>query len=387
MPSIGLVAPFFLPEIGGANIYCFELAKGLANAGYDVHVFSVPGAQEHPSYALHPILTRELATDLDRLDDFQMDLWHSLFFFHAPLSLRKPRVFVTGHGDDFFSFRLRFVLPQRQWLERSVLWRLPDSVKSPVRRLLDWWELRHNDKMFDEAIRKTRQIIAVSRFSRDRFCERFPSASGKITVIPPGVAEGFFVKKNTAPGRRKLLTVTRLDEEDRIKNVHGVVCALAALKKDYDFEYDIVAGHQQGSYREEIDRLIAKHGLGNRVRIHGRKPLDELVQNYRNADLFVLVSYAEPKNFEGFGIVFLEANACGTPVLTSREGGMSDYVQQGVNGFYVDDPSAQGIEIALRRFFDGCISFNPCEVARRPEEYRWSRITRRVIETYERYGT
>jgi phosphatidylinositol alpha-1,6-mannosyltransferase len=385
MPSIGLVAPFFPPEIGGASIYCFEFAKGLADAGYEVHVFSVPGAQEHRSYTLHPILTRELATDLDRLDAFDMDLWHSLFFFHAPLALRKSRVFVTGHGDDFFGFRLRFALPLNQWLERIVLWRLPDGLQACVRKLVAPWELRHNEKIFDHAIRQARQIITVSQFSKERLCERFPSAIGKTTVIPPGVAERFFVKRSAALARRRLLTVTRLDEDDRIKNVHGVINALAGLKQDYDFQYDIVAGDQKGGYRQEIDELIAKHGLGNRVQIHGRAPLDELVQKYRNADLFVLVSYSEPKNFEGFGIVFLEANACGTPVLTSRDGGMSDYVEEGVNGFYVDDTSTGGIQKALKRFFDGQITFDPCEVSGRPRAYRWSSVTRQIIDTYQRY--
>ncbi len=108
---IGLVAPYFPPQIGGANIYCYELAKAIAGKGHDVHVFAHREALDDPAYTLHPILTLDLAQDLERLAGFDMDVWHSLFFFYAPLALRKPNVFVTGHGDDFFSLRIRYPLP------------------------------------------------------------------------------------------------------------------------------------------------------------------------------------------------------------------------------------------------------------------------------------
>ena len=120
--KIGLVAPYFPPQIGGANIYCYELAKAIAAKGHDVHVFAPHGALGDPAYTLHPILTARLAEDLDRLAAFDMDVWHSLFFFYAPLALRKPNVFVTGHGDDFFSFRIRYRTSRQDvsWRERAL---------------------------------------------------------------------------------------------------------------------------------------------------------------------------------------------------------------------------------------------------------------------------
>ena len=147
----------------------------------------------------------------------------------------------------------------------------------------------------------------------------------------------------------------------------------------------VVAGDQQGGYRAEVEELIRRYQLERRVRIHSRLPLADLIQHYREADLFALVSYAEPENFEGFGMVFLEANAAGTPVLTSRQGGMADYVEEGVNGFYVEDPSPAGIEQALRRFFEGDIVFRTDEVKRKPLDYRWSMIAKQVADTYDRH--
>jgi phosphatidylinositol alpha-1,6-mannosyltransferase len=201
-------------------------------------------------------------------------------------------------------------------------------------------------------------------------------------VIPPGVTDGFF--RNTREPKQKnfLLTVTRLDDADRIKNVHGVVQALAELRDEYDFCYRVVAGSVSGGYREELERLIVDKGLTGRVMIEGRKSEAELAAYYAKAELFILVSYAEPENFEGFGIVFLEANAAGTPVLTSREGGMTDYVREGMNGFFVADPSAAGIRAALKRFLDGQQTFDAREVRQAPEPYRWTHIADRVLDVY-----
>ncbi len=180
--------------------------------------------------------------------------------------------------------------------------------------------------------------------------------------------------------------MTRLDETDRIKNVHGVIQALAELKDDYDFRYRVVAGAVTGGYRSELERLIVDKGLSDKVSIEGRKTDAELADYYARADLFILASYAENQNFEGFGIVLLEANAAGTPVLTTREGGMVDYVREGVNGFFTESPSASGLKAALKRYLDGEVTFDAAQVRLAPEPYRWARIAERVLGVYAAHG-
>jgi phosphatidylinositol alpha-1,6-mannosyltransferase len=384
---IGLVAPHFPPQIGGACIYCYELAKAIASKGHDVHVFAHREALADSAYMLHPILTKELAPDLDRLAGFDMDVWHSLYFYYAPLALRKSNVFVTGHGDDFFSLRIRYALPGRSFVAKHILWRLAGSARNRAERLLLLAEMAMNRRLYGRAVRRARQIIAVSNFSRARFCAAFPAASGKTTVIPPGVTDAFFRDAREPKQANFLLTVTRLDEADRIKNVHGVVRALAELRAEYDFCYRVVAGSVTGSYRQELERLIVDSGLDGRVMIEGRKSEAELAAYYAKAALFILVSYAEPENFEGFGIVFLEANAAGTPVLTSREGGMTDYVREGENGFFVADPSPAGIKAALKRFLDGQLTFDARQVRQAPESYRWTHIADRVLDVYATHAS
>ena len=383
---IGLVAPYFPPQIGGANIYCYELAKAMAGKGHEVHVFAHQEALPDWAYTLHPILTMDLAEDLARLDAFEMDVWHSLFLFYAPLALRKPNVFVTGFGDDFYSFRIRRALPGRALLGRHVLWRLNENARTKTEQWLQKSELDMNRRLYGRALRRAQHVITISSFSKTRLCLAFPEASNKTTVIPPGVTAGFFHNGYAPKEKNFFLTVTRLDETDRIKNVHGVIQALAELKDDYDFRYRVVAGAVTGDYRSELERLIVETGLSDKVSIEGRKTEEELADYYMRADLFILASYAEKQNFEGFGIVFLEANAAGTPVLTTREGGMVDYVREGVNGFFTADPSPAGLKAALKRYLDGGLTFDPEEVRLAPEPYRWTHIADRVLDVYAAHG-
>ena len=383
--KIGLVAPYFPPHIGGANIYCHELAKAIGEKGHEVHVFAHGEAQGDGAYTLHPVLKLELEPDLALLEPFEMDVWHSLFFFYAPLALRKRNVFVTGFGDDFYSFRIRRRLPGRRFLDRRLMWRLPADGRKRAEAWLDRAELDMNARLYARALRRARHVITISRFSQTRLTLAFPEAAGKTTVIPPGVTSRFF-RNGLAPKETNfLLTVTRLDETDRIKNVHGVIEALAELK-NYDFQYRIVAGAVTGGYRHELEQLIVDKGLSDRVRIEGRKTDEELADYYSRASLFVLASYAEKQNFEGFGIVFLEANAAGTPILTTREGGMVDYVREGVNGFFTESPSPVDLRTALKRYLAGELTFDSTRIRRAPEPYRWPNIADQVLAVYAAYG-
>lgn len=381
--KIGLIAPYFMPEIGGANLYCYELARALGGLGHEVHVFSIPGALEDPAYHLHPILTRTLEQDIPVLLKHDMDVWHSLFFYHAPLALHRPNVFATVHGDDGFSFQLRMRLPGSDALARHLLWRLPNRVKSAVGTAINSLEGIYNRRVYQQAVDKLVGIVTVSSFTRDRFGEFYRGAASKSVVIPPGVSERFFAPRPGHHTLTHLLTVTRLDENDRIKNVHNVIAALSRLKDRYDFRYQIVNGAVTGGYKAELEGMVSDLGLTDRVAFVGRKTDEELLDLYHDTGLFILVSYSEARNFEGFGIVFLEANACGAPVLTSREGGMRDYVVDGENGIYVDTPDADGIEAALVRYFEGRDHFDANAIRAKPEPYRWVHIAERVAAFYQ----
>ena len=387
LKTLGLVAPFFPPEVGGANRYCFELAKALGEKGFEVHLFGPPGGVEDERYILHPVLTRDLRRDLQILANYKMDIWHPLFFFYAPLALKNRNVFLTGHGDDCFSFQVRLKLPGADFIRKLLIWRLQANLRAVAEGFLTKAEKGWNYLICLAALLKVRHVVAVSSFTQARLGRRYPWAQGKITVIPPGVSSGFFQPSaNVIRRGNRFLSIARLDDADRIKNIHSVIGAFSRLKDDYDFEYVIIGGETRGNYRQELQSLIDANGLSSKVRLEGRKTDAELVQYYRDSDLFVLVPYAERNNFEGFGIVFLEANASGVPVLTSQEGGMKDYVKEGLNGFFAENPSVEAIQVALKKFLDGKVKFDIETVRASPEPFRWSHVGDRVVELYQKFG-
>ena len=89
-----------------------------------------------------------------------------------------------------------------------------------------------------------------------------------------------------------------------------------------------------GPERENIEMAIQRTGLSNRVCCLGRISEEELVQLYRRGQLFVMPNIVVPGDMEGFGIVMLEAGACGLPTLAADLEGIRDVIEEGVNGWF-----------------------------------------------------
>jgi phosphatidylinositol alpha-1,6-mannosyltransferase len=138
-------------------------------------------------------------------------------------------------------------------------------------------------------------------------------------------------------GRPSLLTVARL--EDPYKGVDTVLRALPAIAERVpDVQY-IVAG--DGRLRAELELLATQLGCHDRVHFVGRVSDADLAALYRHCTAFVLMSRDRPDDggAEGFGLVFLEANSFGKPVLGGNSGGIPDAVIEGTTGLLADPES------------------------------------------------
>jgi phosphatidylinositol alpha-1,6-mannosyltransferase len=114
----------------------------------------------------------------------------------------------------------------------------------------------------------------------------------------------------------------------------------------------------------------------------GRRTVAEIVSLYNLADLFVLLTREEPPDVEGFGLVFLEAAACGLPSLGGRSGGIPEAIEDGRTGWLVDphDPRTIAATIIdllnsperMRRASEHCLRTAP--------ERTWERVAERILE-------
>jgi phosphatidylinositol alpha-1,6-mannosyltransferase len=183
------------------------------------------------------------------------------------------------------------------------------------------------------ALEAADRIFCVSRDTRSRLLAATNVAPERVDVIPNTVAADYTPDHKAASrdtyGVGKsfvLLSVGRLDSREAYKGQDRIIERLPALiERGRDIVY-LIAG--EGDDRSRLQRLADEKGIASRVRFIGHVPRADLPSLYRMADLFVL-----PSSGEGFGIVFLEAMACGTPALGLAVGGATDALGEGELGY------------------------------------------------------
>jgi D-inositol-3-phosphate glycosyltransferase len=185
------------------------------------------------------------------------------------------------------------------------------------------------------------RIVAANVVERAELLRDYAAHASRIATIPCGVDTDLFTPGDRAEARRRLdldgrpllLWVGRMAP---IKGLDTLLDAVARLSESgQDMRLLVVGGDadeptsgHETSLRQRIERL----GLGDSVRFVGPQPQSVLPLYYAASDVTVLPSY-----YESFGMVALEAMACGSPVIASRVGGLVTTVRDGVTGFLVPD--------------------------------------------------
>jgi phosphatidylinositol alpha-1,6-mannosyltransferase len=195
------------------------------------------------------------------------------------------------------------------------------------------------------AYRQASRVIAVSNFTQKEILKKIPDL--KIEVITHGVdmdeilnTKYEMLNTKIARFRPYILSVGAL----RWKK--GYKFSVRGFKKIYekfpDLKYVIIGKKFPGAHLESLKKLIQELGLGDRVFILEDVRREELLEFYRGAELFCLLSQTQGHDVEGFGLVFLEAAAAGLPVVGSSDSGIEDAVREGENGFLVESQNIEG---------------------------------------------
>lgn len=190
------------------------------------------------------------------------------------------------------------------------------------------------------ALKGAHKIFAVSNFTRDRILG-MGIAPDRVRVVPNGVEtngdSNIWKENRRDKSQRVLLTVSRLVQ----RKGHDIVLRALGqvVEKIPTVVYRIVG---RGPEQERLERLVCDLNLEKNVEFYGvvnEQKKDELIQD---CDIFVLPCRETLTDFEGFGIVFLEAMRYAKPVIGSRSGGIPDIIRDGENGLLVkpDDPDA-----------------------------------------------
>jgi len=203
------------------------------------------------------------------------------------------------------------------------------------------------------ALRAADRIVVVSSFTRDAVLALLGSAVDARTVL---IENGLDTKRFRPLGKRQdlvelyqlrdcfvFVSVCRLVEK---KGIDNTIRAFAAVRRQYPACRYLVAG--SGPYEATLRRIAAAAGVTESVVFTGDVTEEDLVAHYCLGDAFVMPNRTLPDgDTEGFGLVFLEANGCGLPVIAGRDGGSRDAVRDGVNGLVVNGQSVAAIEAAM----------------------------------------
>jgi len=234
---------------------------------------------------------------------------------------------------------------------------------------------------------QARKIIVPSQFTKEKI-QQFSKTKTEIEIIHNGVNFKRFQEKreitdlrNKFKGKKTLLTVGGLKPR---KGQDIVIKALAKVKPVYNnFHYFVAGG---GNWITYLNQLSKDSGLIEHVSLLGPVLGEDLVKYFQFCDIYIHLARNVNWNFEGFGIVYLEASACGKPIIAADSGGIRDAVIENKTGLIVPENDFDGATQAILKLFQNPnlaeeLGKNGLEYAK---EHNWSIIAQKFLETYKK---
>jgi len=352
---------FWIPNIfefkGGIQVYSYFLLKSLQNS-YSNKCYEV--FLKHDTCASPHLL--------------KSTRFHCAGTF--PLPLRTPvfAVQILGYGfwqhpDLVIATHLHFT-KAAYWLKRMTgipYWTVAHGVEA--------WNIQHPG--LKRALHYADRILAVSHYTRDRLLNEQHLDPAKISVLPNTFdatrfqitpkPQHLLKRYNLTEQQPIILTVARLDSSEQYKGYDHILQALPEIQRQVPHVHYILVG--QGSDRARIEQLITNLNLQDCVTLTGFVPDEELCDHYNLCDVFAM-----PSKGEGFGIVYLEALACGKPTIGGNQDGAIDALCQGELGVLVDPDNIEEITKTIIQILQG--------IYPHPLLYQPELLRQKVIKTY-----
>ena len=335
----------FPPQTGGSGRWLWELYRRLD--GVDVHVAASesPGDAAFDAVSALPVSRVPL-----RFGNWGVvnprnlaQYWRAFGRLNSVVARFKPDVLHCGkclpEGLLAVAINRRHGVPFACYAHGEEL--TLASASSELRRLTRL------------VLRASSQIIANSSFTRQVLTNEWGVSPDKVAVMHPGVDTRQFTPAAPDPpvrsrlgwtGRRVVLTVGALQKR---KGQDTMIRALPKILMACPDVLYAVAG--EGWERPYLEQLVDDLHLREVVQFRGTPTDDELVACYQQCDLFALPNRQIGWDVEGFGMVLVEAQACGKPVIAGKSGGTADTLRPGETGELVDATSPDAVADAVVR--------------------------------------
>lgn len=267
------------------------------------------------------------------------------------LIIKKTKVICTSHGSDAFI--------------------LQNKISNKIKLFI----LKNSDAVSTVSTRQKKQL---TKFGADK---------KQIYVIHNGI-DGSFISDDVINLKQKhklnlytLLFVGRLVE---IKGLKYLIQAMPEVVKVFPKIKLLIIG--KGNMHETLSRLVCTLGLNHCVLFLSHVPNSEISDYYKHADIFIGPSIvAKNKGTEGLGMVFLESLLCGTPVITTDSGGMTDIIKHNKTGIIVPQKNSQAISDAIIELLKNEDLRNRLSKNGKlfvKENFNWEKIAREYYQVY-----
>lgn len=372
--------------VGGLGRHVAALSRTLASEGHQVHVVTrdhpdAP-AEEWTEDGIHVVRVPE-APPVIGFDD--LIPW--VLAFNNGVQAAAQRIMVEHdidvvHAHDWLvayaaaGLKTAHDVPLVATIHATEYGRHQGWLPGPMNKLIhqvEWW-----------LTYEARRVITCSHYMREQVNRIFELPADKVDVVPNGVAADDFrlptdevraFRDEVAPDKAMVVFAGRLEYE---KGVQTVLHSLIRVADEVGPVHFFIAG--TGTYSQQLRDMTTELGLDEHVTFTGFLEDHDLRLHYAAADVAVAPSIYEP-----FGLVAIEAMACGTPVVVGDTGGLREIVSEDDTGLRVtpDDPDALA-DALIRVLTDDVLSRRLVAAADRTitERYDWSRVGTQTLQTY-----
>lgn len=256
---------------------------------------------------------------------------------------------------------------------------------------VDAWNIQ--DSFRCQALHAANKVISISGYTRDRLIQEQGLSFDKISLLPVTFNFSRFhikpkpdyllARYNLKANQPIILTVSRLADDEQYNGYDQVIKAILLIRQKIPDIHYILVG--KGSDRPRIERMIAELDIQDCVTLAGFVPDDELCDHYNLCNVFAM-----PSKSEGFGIVYLEALACGKPTVGGDQDGAIDALCNGKLGILVDPDDVAQIASRLIEIVRGeslhPIIYQPEVLRRKVDEiYGFERFQEKLLDLLKEF--
>lgn len=351
----------------GSGVYVANIAKSLVKKGNDVCIITPENTSDLPDLKgiqLHPVFFK-YEEKISGQQDFNFPCFdphpRSSFLFNDMTDIQLEQyknAFRKAISEEIIEFQPDIIHAQHIWIISDVAmeYNIPVVVTSHGSDTMgyNWWPKFHD--VMHKVVKNCNKIIAISNHSKELIGNIFEEGKEKIVTISNGYDKKYFYKDNY--DKEEILRELNINKKfnkivcfaGRLAQNKGVDLLLKAAKfYERDDVLTLIVG--QGEEYKNLNEMKEQLELKNIIFL-GNQNHDILRKIYNISDVCVV-----PSRKEAFGLVALEAIACGTPVIATKEGGMTDFVNKDV-GILIEKENIQELEEAILKILNGNVKFD-----------------------------